>query len=75
MKLNFFFIALTHAGIGVAQINSIFAALNIPPIHHTLLTGRQTEMGKAVESVALDSIRDSIAEEKLMSQRYVIVFI
>ncbi|KAK3105735.1 hypothetical protein FSP39_004538 [Pinctada imbricata] len=54
--------ALTHAGIGVTQ-------LNIPPVHHKLADKRKTDMGLAVESVAHDSILGSIEEETALTQQ------
>ncbi|KAK3108389.1 hypothetical protein FSP39_006905 [Pinctada imbricata] len=61
--------ALTHAGIGVTQLNSFLTALNIPPVHHKLADKRKTVMGLAVESVAHDSILESIEEETALTQQ------
>ena len=58
-----FHAALIHAGVGVTQINSVFAALNIPPVHHKMLDKRQAEIGLVVEAVAEESVKQSIEEE------------
>ena len=58
-----FHATLIHAGVGVTQINSVFAALNIPPVHHKMLDKRQAEIGLVVEAVAEESVKQSIEEE------------
>uniref|UniRef100_A0A8W8NYC9 Exonuclease domain-containing protein n=1 Tax=Magallana gigas TaxID=29159 RepID=A0A8W8NYC9_MAGGI len=55
--------ALIHAGVGVSQMNSILAALNIPQVQHKLVSKRQTEVGQAVEVVANSSVLECLEEE------------
>ena len=43
-----FYTALSHASVEVTQINNVFAALTIPPIHHKMLHIGQAEIGPAM---------------------------
>lgn len=43
-----FYTALSHASVEVTQINNVFAALTIPPIHHKMLHKGQAEIGPAM---------------------------
>ena len=64
---------MIHAGVGVSQMNSILAALNIPAVQHKLINQRQTEVGQAVEKVANDSILDSLKDECNATERYAMI--
>jgi hypothetical protein len=46
--INISFAAIIYAGTGVMQINSLFPALNIPPVRHELIVQKQTEVGHAL---------------------------
>lgn len=54
---------MLHAGLGETQINSVLAAMNVPPVSHSMLDQRQREAGLAVENVAEQSINESLQKE------------
>ena len=53
-----------HIGIGQTQINNLLSTINIPTINISTFKKREREVGKATETLAKKSCKESIAEER-----------
>ena len=53
-----------HIGIGQTQINNLLSTINIPRINISTFKKREREVGKATETLAKKSCKESIAEER-----------
>ena len=53
-----------HIGIGQTQVNNLFSTMNIPSISISTYKKREREVGKATETLAKKSCKESIAQER-----------
>ncbi|XP_074096706.1 uncharacterized protein LOC141525904 [Cotesia typhae] len=60
-------IGLLASGMGVSQLNTILASLNVPTLYHTLFKRYEREVGVMIEKVAHDSCQKNLQIEKAMT--------
>ena len=53
-----------NAGAGASHIQSLFAALNIPSMHHKTLAVRKSEISGHIQHVATEACQSALQEEK-----------
>ncbi|XP_044579447.1 uncharacterized protein LOC123261733 isoform X2 [Cotesia glomerata] len=68
IRVNYrFYLGLLASGMGVSQLNTILASLNVPTLYHTLFKRYEREVGVMIEKVAHDSCQKNLQIEKAMT--------
>ena len=66
--VQYLFLGMLRAGIGVTRVNVFLMAINIPTMSRTSLKKRRREVGPSVEKIAKKTCVNSTAAERSCEQ-------